>query len=327
MDQAGNRGAVRGFAVGMEETTRRWIAAMRDERYADAWAIEQAILALRDPATRDDPAQPYHRRWVWDGRAPDGRDVLVRCYQGLGDTIQFARYLPLLAARARSVTVEAPARLHPLLRAIADVALLAFDPANPAPPADLDIEMTELASALRMPPLAVPVPYLAHTPAALPRGTIGLCWAAGDWDRDRWVPEALLAPVARAGPSLSLVAAPTALPVLNPDGCAFDLSATAALVAGCALVVTVDTMIAHLAGAMGKPVWLMLKAEPDWRWNPQARTSGWYPSARLYVQPRSGDWHAVTRAIARDLPGFFHHDVAESDHGQPAQSVGARLLG
>lgn len=300
---------------------------MRDERYDDAWAIERAIRATRDPATRDDPALPYHRRWVWDGRAPDGRDVLVRCYQGLGDTIQFARYLPLLVARARRVTVEAPSRLHALLRAVADVALLPFDPAHPAPPAELDIEITELASALRAAPASVPVPYLACPPARLPAGTIGLCWTAGDWDRDRWVPDTLLAPIAEAYPCLSLVAGPTSLPVLNPEGCPFDLPATAALVAGCALVITVDTMIAHLAGAMGRPVWLMLKAEPDWRWNPEAPTSGWYPSARLYVQPRSGDWSAVTRAIARDLPGFLHDDHMESDDGQPAQPLGAGLLG
>lgn len=311
----------------MEEATRRWIAAMRDARYDDAWAIEQAVLAQRNPATRDDPTLPYHRRWVWDGRSPDGRDVLVRCYQGLGDTIQFARYLPLLASRARSVTVEAPERLHVLLRAIVDVPLRAFAPARPAPPAELDIEITELAFALRAPPLAVRVPYLAHTPAALPRGTIGLCWQAGDWDRDRWVPEESLAPIARTYPCLSLIPERTTLAVLNPDGCAFDLSTTAALIAGCALVVTVDTMVAHLAGAMGRPVWLMLKAEPDWRWNPHAQGSGWYPSARLYSQQRSGDWRAVVDRIVRDLPGFFHQHRAESDHGQPAQPLGARLLG
>ena len=75
------------------------------------------------------------------------------------------------------------------------------------------------------------------------------------------------------------------------------------LVAGAELVITVDTMIAHLAGAMGKPTWLLLKAEPDWRWAPDQRGSAWYPSMRLYAQPRPGDWDAVVTQVERDLAG------------------------
>lgn len=299
-----------------------WIQAMREERYEDAWAIERAVLAARDPATRDDPRLPYHRRWVWDGRDPDGRDVLVRCYHGLGDTIQFSRYLPMLAERARSVVVEAPARLHPLLR-FAGVSLAAFDPAHPLPPAECDIEITELAAALRLSPRDTPCPYLHAAPAPLPDETIGLCWQAGDWDMGRWVPPELFAPIAAGRRCLSLVSAPTDLPVLNPNGCPFDLAATAAMVAGCALVVTVDTMIAHLAGALGRPTWLLVKAAPDWRWDPARRDSGWYPTVRLYAQPTPGDWETPLAAITRDLNLFREGD----NHGQPAQPVGARLLG
>lgn len=294
---------------------------MREERYADAWAIERAVLAARDPATRDDPRLPYHLRWVWDGSAVDGRDVLVRCYHGLGDTLHFARFLPPLAARARSVVVEAPARLHPLLH-FTGVALAAFDEAHPLPPAACDVEITELPGALRLGPHDVPAPYLQAAPAPLAPGTVGLCWQAGDWDAARWVPEALLAPLAARHRCVSLVAAPTALPVLNPEGCPFDLAATAALVAGCAAVVTVDTMIAHLAGALGRPTFLLLKHDPDWRWDPARRDSAWYGSVRLYPQATPGDWDAPLAALARDLAAF------EGDHhGQPAQPVGARLLG
>ena len=293
---------------------------MRAERFADAWAVEQAVLEARDLATRDDPRLPYHQRWVWDGRPFSGRDVLVRCYHGLGDTIQFARFLPALAARARSVTVEAPAHLHPLLH-FPGVTLAAFDQAQPLPSADCDIEITELAFALRLGPRDVPARYLRAAPAALPAGTIGLCYKAGDWDTARWVPPAMLAPVVGGRPALSLVPEPCPLPVRNPDGCPLDIAATAALVAGCALVVTVDTMIAHLAGALGRPTWLLLKAAPDWRWDPARRDSGWYPTMRLYAQSTSGDWTSVIRAVAHDLSAQGEH------HGQPAQSVGARLLG
>ena len=113
-----------------------WAAAMRAGRYADAWALAAKTLAERDPATRDDPALPYHLRWVWDGSAVDGRHVLVRCYHGLGDTIQFARFLPLLAARAASVTVEVQPRLLELIATVSDaITPVPFDVAHPLPPA------------------------------------------------------------------------------------------------------------------------------------------------------------------------------------------------
>jgi hypothetical protein len=304
----------------MDEAIRRWTKAMRARRYAEAWAVGDAVIAARDPTTHDDPALPYHRRWLWDGRALDDGDVLVRCYQGLGDTIQFARFLPLLARRAARVTVEASARLHPLLAPlVGEERLIAFDRARPTRWSGPQVEIMELAHALRAAPADASAPYLAVTPAALPRGTVGLCPAAGDWDASRNVPAALLAPLCGARPCLSLLPGPNALSVLNPAGCPFDLAATARLVAGCALVVTVDTMIAHLAGALGVPTWLMLKHAPDWRWSPTARDSDWYPSLRLYHQPASGDWTAVVAAIARDLE--------EDDDDARPYALGPGVLG
>jgi len=299
---------------------------MRARDYAAAWALEREVIAARDPATRDDPRLPYHQRWVWDGRPVDGAEVLVRCYHGLGDTLQFARYLPALARRATSVTVEAPARLHPLLAAIADVPLHPFDPAHPLKAHACDIEVTELPGALAVSPGAVLIPYLHAAPAPIPAMTIGLCHQAGEWDADRSLPERLLAPLAERYRCLTLVAAPSTLPVINPDGCPFDVAATAALVAGCAAVVTVDTMVAHLAGALGRPTWLLLKHEPDWRWDPSRHDSDWYPTLRLHAQPRAGNWAPVVAAVARELDAFFN-DQGETIHGQPAQPVGARLLG
>lgn len=299
---------------------------MRARDYRAAWTLERAVIAARDPTTRDDPRLPYHQRWVWDGRAIDGVDVLVRCYHGLGDTLQFARYLPALVRRAARVMVETPARLHPLLGGIEGVTLHAFDPAQPLRPHACDIEITELAGALQLAPDDVPVPYLHTAAGPLAAGTLGLCHQAGDWDQERSFAETLLAPIAARHRCLSLVASPSMLPVLNPAGCPFDLAATATLVAGCTAVVTVDTMIAHLAGALGRPTWLLLKAAPDWRWNPARRDSDWYPTMRLHAQPRPGDWTSVVDAVGREIDAFFD-DQGETIHGQPAESVGARLLG
>ena len=291
-----------GIALAMNHAGQLWVQAMRDARFDDAWALSAEALAARDPALRDDPALSYHQRWVWDGRSVDGRDVLVRCYHGLGDTIQFARFLPLLGARAASVTLEVQPRLAGLFDGMPGVdAIAPFDPARPQPRRQCDIEITELDFALRATPDAVPPPYLNAPPSALPPGSVGLCYGAGDWDQARCVPPALFAPLCDLAPCVTLVPEPTALDVRNAGGCPFDMAATASLVAAAELIVTVDTMIAHLAGALGKPVWLLLKADPDWRWSPNQADSPWYPSMRLYVQPRPGDWASVMERVARDL--------------------------
>lgn len=276
---------------------------MRDDRYEEAWALSERALAERDRLMgRVDPSVPFHLRSVWDGKAFDGKDVLVRCYHGLGDTIQFARYLPRLAKRAGSVSVEVQPRLLCLLANVPGIdRLIPFDPANPAPESQCDLEITELAFALRDPPLQVQPPYLSATPASLPAGTIGLCYGAGDWDRDRCIPPDWFRTICARYRSLTLVPEPNDLPFINPEGCPFDMTTTASLVAAVDLVISVDTMIAHLAGAMAKPTWLLLKADPDWRWSPHRSGSAWYPSMRLYRQVEPGDWRTPLDQVERDL--------------------------
>lgn len=279
-----------------------WTAAMRAGRYDQAWAIATQSVLERDAAECDNSALPYHQRWVWDGKSIDGRDVLVRCYHGLGDTIQFARFLPALARRARSVTVEAQPRLVDLLSTIhASMTLVPFDLERPLPCRDVAVEITELDAVLRIRPDELATPYLRAPRAILPEGTVALCYGAGDWDPERSLPAELLSPLCAEARILTLMPESTTLPVLNPRGCPMDMATTAAMVASAALVITVDTMVAHLAGALGKSTWLLLKAEPDWRWDPAKRVSAWYPSMRLYAQPRPGDWQSVIAAVAHDL--------------------------
>jgi hypothetical protein len=280
----------------------RWTRAMRRGDYERAWSVCAEALAARDPRTRDDPDKPYHLRWVWDGTPVDGRHVLVRCYHGLGDTVQFARYLPLLAQRAASVTLEGPERLASLLQQLPGVdRFIPFDPARPAAPSECDLEIMDLAFALRTAPTKLPPPYLHAAPAPLPEGTIALCYEAGEWDPARSVPPALLTELCRERPCLSLVPGATDLPVLNPEGCPFDMALTASWIAGAELIITVDTMIAHLAGAMNKPTWLLLKHDPDWRWPPDSERSDWYPSMRLYAQESPGAWSGVIDRVLADL--------------------------
>ena len=136
-----------------------WDAAMRRGDFASAWAVSDAILSARDSALRDDAATPYHGRWVWDGRAFEGRRVLVRCYHGLGDTLQFARFLAPLRQRVAHLVLEVQPELLGLLRDVAGPDVLhPFDPAAPLPPTECDLEIMELCHALRLRP--DPAPYL-----------------------------------------------------------------------------------------------------------------------------------------------------------------------
>jgi hypothetical protein len=299
----------------MRDLQSEWMNAMRRADYAAAWDISDSVLAARDPGTRDDPALPYHRRWVWDGTPFAGQHVLVRCYHGLGDTLQFARYLPALRRLAASLTVEVQPELLSLLRTLPGPdRWVAFDPAAPLPPTKCDVEIMELCHALRLPPDAVVPPYLWVSPATCPQRTIGLCWQAGGWDADRSLPAEMLAAFG-TGPVLSLQRGPMALPagVLNPEGCPDDIARTAALIAGTEMVITVDTMVAHLAGALGHPAWLLLKHDADWRWMAGRTDSPWYPSMRIYRQRRQGDWAWVVAQVAAGLSQRRQVDCP--DHG------------
>ncbi|MBV8913158.1 MAG: hypothetical protein JOZ05_08995 [Acetobacteraceae bacterium] len=288
---------------------------MRRGDFETAWAVNDWVLAHRNPAERDDPAKPYHLRWVWDGRPFVGRDVLVRCYHGLGDTIQFCRYLAPLRRRVRSLTLEVQPALLPLLAALAGPdRLLAFQPHAPAPASECDLEIMELAHALRMRP--EPAPYLRLPAPAWPArdGTfaIGLCWQVNTgWAPDRSVPLAALAPLGtvpgvtlfslQRGPGAADLRLPDALRVANPDEVETDILATARLILSLDLVVTIDTMVAHLAGALGVPVWLLLTHDPDWRWLAGGSGSPWYANVRKYRQNRPGDWSRPAAELAADL--------------------------
>lgn len=307
---------------------------MRRGDYAAAWAINDRVIRVR-AGRPDDPSLPYHLRFVWDGRDFTGRDVLVRCYHGLGDTLQFARYLPALARVARSVTVEAQPELLPILRAMSGVdRFVPFRLAAPLPPAECDIEIMELAHALRLPPDAMPPPYLSapaeHVAHARKRfgdrRIIGVCCRAGGWDSGRSISVAALQP-GLAGCGASIVRLHRVAGIAggwepawaNPDDRLDDIAATAGLVGVADLVITVDTMIAHLAGAMGRRVWLLLKYDADWRWMDNRTDSPWYPTMRLYRQARPDDWGEPIAAVDCDLAAL--HPIGHPDGAARGERV------
>ncbi len=247
---------------------------------------------------------------------------------GLGDTIQFVRYLPRMAAAGVEATFVCPPKLHRLLKPTMPARLVE---APPDEPFDAQIAVSSLPRAFRTRLDTVPadVPYLARRAGAFrrggPRGSAppgsrsAIAWQGNphpEADRARSFPLAAAAPLASL-PGVRLVSLqkgfgeeqiaglPRGMRVetLGED---FDSGPdafvdTAAVMTHCDLVVTCDTSIAHLAGALARPVWVALKSDAEWRWMIERDDSPWYPTMRLFRQPRRGAWAEVFEAMARAL--------------------------
>jgi hypothetical protein len=247
--------------------------------------------------------------------------VLVRCNHGLGDTLQFIRYLPQVRAVAEHVTVLVQPHLLPLLSAMSEFGEVRNGWADePPPPRDVEVEIMELAYAFRSTAETVPceVPYLRPEvirsrakPIAWPgqdsrRLNVGLLWSASEWDVTRSVPLEAFDPLAEVpgvrfhslqqGPANEhWRASRLDLYPLHEQTAAIPDAAAAMLELD--LVITVDSMSAHLAGALGRPVWVLLKHRADWRWMAAREDSPWYPTMRLFRQTERGDWRKPIELI------------------------------
>lgn len=287
-----------------------WTNAMRRGDFEAAWRISDAVLAERVRDRIDCSGAPRHLQFLWDGRPLAGRHVLVHSYHGLGDTLQFVRLLPALRARAAGVVLWAPPELVELLRGVGGSDRVeALHDGAPAIARDADIELMELPHILRLRVDTIPaaVPYL-RVPAARHHdrsgpARVGLAWHAGGWDAARSIPTAQLAPLAALrGLRWHSLQYPPELPPLPAleAGCR-NLVELARHMCALDLVVSVDTMTAHLAGALGVPVWTLLPMPCDWRWMQGRDDSPWYPTMRLLRQTRPGDWSGVVVRLAAAL--------------------------
>ena len=265
---------------------------------------------------------------AWDGGSVAGRTILLRAEQGLGDAIHFIRYaLPLDRAGAR-VIVACERGLVRLFGAMPGVAV-AVDQAQPLPPHDAQAPLMSLPHLLRLPdPLAAAVPYLRADPALADvwRGRIeavggaglrvGLVWAGGSafpGDVDRSLRFELLRPLIEAHPAIRFFGLQMGegrreiegidLPANFVDlgGMIGDFADTAAIMAGLDLVISCDSSPAHLAGALGRPVWTLVPPHGDWRWGNSGEASAWYPTMRLHRRAPGEDWPAVMGRVSRAL--------------------------
>jgi len=307
-------------------------ALLRKGELREGWACYEARWRIPAMAAQL-PACPR-----WRGEPLAGKSILLHAEQGLGDTLQFVRYVPLLARRGVRVVLECQAELTRLLARVEGVERVIARGA-PRPATDLHCPLMSLphvcGTTLENIPAAVP--YLAADPGDLARWRawraavagdgnrlVGLVWAgqarpeipdALAIDRRRSLDLAAFAPLGRvpgvrcvslqkgsaAGQAIS---APPGLDLLDPMDQVTDFADTAALIQVLDLVIAVDTSVPHLAAALGKPVWLLSRADACWRWLWDRPDSPWYPTLRLFRQPRPGAWAPVLTELPTALAAW-----------------------
>lgn len=262
-------------------------------------------------------------RPLWDGSNPAGKTFLLHAEQGWGDTLQFIRYAPLLAERGGFVSAEVPPQLARIIATAPGISQVITRGA-PLPATDFHAPLMSLPGLFHTTPETIParVPYLfppPTSPLSLPRvpgeRRIGLVWAGGtahQKDHLRSLPFAALLPLLQipncqffslqVGPrARDLASLPDSSAVTDLSPHLADFSDTATVIAQLDLVISVDTAVAHLAGALGKPVWMLLAFAADWRWQMDRTDSAWYPTARLFRQSQRGEWSPVIAAVAEHL--------------------------
>ena len=307
----------------------RAVALLKAGRLAEGW---EAFEIRRE--------MPGHERVPPSLRLPAplppgglaGRSILLIHEEGFGDTLQFIRYVPLLARQGARVLVQMPSELARLAARVAGVT--AVLPLGPPPRCDFRAPFQSLPRSFGTTLGTIPaaLPYVSPDPAeaaawaarlsALPGRRIGLVWsgaprpgnpAAVATDRLRSLPLAALAPLAalrgisfvslQKGEAAAEAASPPGFALHDPMGSVTDFATTAAIIANLEAVVSVDTAVVHLAGAMGKPVFLLDRHDNCWRWLHGRSDSPWYPRLRRFAQPRPGAWPEVVAAVAAALGG------------------------
>jgi Tfp pilus assembly protein PilF len=303
------------YAEAQMNLAMTWLLLGEFER---GWLWYEWRWRMTGTASRDFVQPP------WDGSALSGAKILLHAEQGLGDTLQFIRYAPLVKERGGFVIVECPGTLVPLLATCPGIdELIAYGTMPPAFDTHAPLMGLPRLFGTSMATIPAAIPYLS---AACDLGEywrrhlseiggfkVGAFWQ-GDprhqKDRQRSIPLAAFGPLADvAGVQLcSLQKEPgtdqlacAAFPILDLASRFRNFADTAAALVNLDLVITVDSAVAHCAGALGVPVWVLLPYAPDWRWLLHREDSPWYPTMRLFRQEQPGDWEGVFRRVKAAL--------------------------
>ncbi len=331
------RDTVRDSSDSCELTAKIWRCGAMLGEFERAWLETDLTEKARREKREDQTRLPLHLRRVWTGASWDGKSVLVSCYHGLGDTLQFLRYVTPLRRGASRVCVQCQPTVAELVRTIdgvdevIDLGSADFYSAKMDYPWEVQFESMELPYAFRTTlqnlPARTPYIYVRRELQRAQRNrlhefgfdsrnfNVGLSWSSGAWNRDRDIDLQLFAPLAKiAGVKLfGLQKGPAAVQseecrsrfqIIDGEDGATCLLDTAATIPSFDLVISVDTMMAHLAGALGQRVWTLLPFMPDWRWMIDRDDSPWYPTMRLFRQRTPGDWEGAIDRVCNELTGL-----------------------
>lgn len=292
--------------------------------FENGWRDYEVRTQVREWDTRgwDTAVRP-----AWRGQKDvAGQRIMLYSEQGFGDTIQFCRYAPMVAALGAKVLLHVRAPLRPLLESL-DPAFDVSDETQPMPRFDQHCSIMSLPFAFRTELATIPnrVPYLAPPeelrmlwrerlgPRHGPR--IGLAWSGNDKPYGRAIPLEIISPLVAMLPEVYCIQRelrPGDVPALAMfQGIRFfgrelrDFADTAALLEQLDLIISIDSSVMHLAGALARPTWAMLPFAADWRWLKSRDDSPWYPTVRLFRQPTSGDWTGVIDRVRHELTGYL----------------------
>lgn len=258
-------------------------------------------------------------RPLWSGEPLAGQRILIHAEQGFGDTLQFIRYVPAVAERGGRVVLEVPQPLIRLTRTVGGV-FQVVAAGDPLPTVDCHCPLLSLPRVFKTNLATIPaaVPYLSvpgeasavweERIATAPGLRVGVVWAGttiGAIDLRLLQPLWDVAGISwfslQVGDRSGDISLLDGVRITDLSPWLADFAETAAAVAHLDLVISVDTSVAHLAGALGQPTWLMLPHAPDWRWQLEREDSPWYPTMRLFRQRKTGDWCCVAREVAAAL--------------------------
>jgi hypothetical protein len=287
-----------------------WFQYMREGNFEAAWKFSDKVMQER----RGKPCWhlPRHLQYCWNGESLTGKRVLVRCYHGLGDTIQFIRYIPALKKNAAEVIVWAQPSLISILQSINEIdKLIPLHDGCPDADFDADIEIMELPHYFRTKMENIPnnTPYLETEPYTISETKelkAGLIWQSGAWDVNRSVPFNKLLPLFKLRKIKFSILQDNAEKAGWVRGYGEytgspSLMQFARIIKGLDLLITIDSMPSHLAGALGVPVWTLLQKNADWRWMHEREDSPWYPTMRLFRQKEQGEWNTVIADVKKEL--------------------------